>query len=175
MSLVWVRYLPSSLKGTCSWLVKFVYNVFLPQTSYISSMKQSLNRTTIFKLIVHGTKLRMTCEEKENKQKNATFQAKIEIYLSFPSKLHCAICLSTMFTNEDFMSDVISFYCSILQWFVHFWMTFSTNSIRSSCQIIFCEWKKWVFRNILASKITFWPVFLKSIFLIDKIHVYNWS
>ena len=38
------------LKITCSRLVTIVYNFFLPQTLYISSMKPSLNRTTIFKL-----------------------------------------------------------------------------------------------------------------------------
>ena len=34
-------------------------------------MKPSLNRTTIFKLIVHGIELHAAFEERENKQKNA--------------------------------------------------------------------------------------------------------
>ena len=36
-------------------------------------MKPSLNRATIFKLIVHGIKLHTAFEERENKQKNAEF------------------------------------------------------------------------------------------------------
>ena len=36
-------------------------------------MKPSLNRTTIFKLIVHEIELYMEYEERENKQKNAEF------------------------------------------------------------------------------------------------------
>ena len=51
--------------------MKFVYNFFLPQILYISRMKPSLNRTTIFKLIVHGIELHSAFEERENKQKNA--------------------------------------------------------------------------------------------------------
>ena len=34
-------------------------------------MKPSFNRTTIFKLIVHGIELRTAFEERENKQKKA--------------------------------------------------------------------------------------------------------
>ena len=34
-------------------------------------MKPSLNRTTIFKLIVHKIELHAAFEERENKQKNA--------------------------------------------------------------------------------------------------------
>ena len=34
-------------------------------------MKPSLNRTIIFKLIVHGIDLHSAFEERENKQKNA--------------------------------------------------------------------------------------------------------
>ena len=34
-------------------------------------MKPSLNRTTIFKLIVHGIELHAAIEKRENKQKNA--------------------------------------------------------------------------------------------------------
>ena len=59
----------SCIKGTCSQLVKFVYNFFLPQTLYISSMKPSFNRTTIFKLIVQEIKLRAIFQGRENKQK----------------------------------------------------------------------------------------------------------
>ena len=54
-------------------LVKFVYDFFLPKTFYISSMKPSLNRTTIFKLIVYWIELHVAFEERENKQKNAKF------------------------------------------------------------------------------------------------------
>ena len=42
------------LKGLDHDWATFVYNFFLPQTLYISSLK----RTTIFKLIVHGIELR---------------------------------------------------------------------------------------------------------------------
>ena len=59
------------IKGTETRLVKFVYNFFLPKILYISRMKPSLNRTTSFKLIVHGIELHAAFEEKENKQKNA--------------------------------------------------------------------------------------------------------
>ena len=45
-------------------------------------MKPSLNRTTIFKLIVHGIELHATFEERENKQKNAKLLLK-ELELSF--------------------------------------------------------------------------------------------
>ena len=41
-------------------------------------MKPSLNRTTIFKFIVHGIELHTVFEERENKQKNATFLIKKE-------------------------------------------------------------------------------------------------
>ena len=34
-------------------------------------MKPSLNRTTIFKFIVHGIELHAALEERESKQKNA--------------------------------------------------------------------------------------------------------
>ena len=48
---------------------------FYPKLLYISSMKLSLSRTTILKLIVHGIELHAhaTFEERENKQKNAKF------------------------------------------------------------------------------------------------------
>ena len=65
---MWTLMRTISVKGTCSRLVKFVYNFFLKtQTLYISSMKPSLN----FKLIVHGIEPCATFEERENKQKNA--------------------------------------------------------------------------------------------------------
>ena len=47
-------------------------------------MKRSLNRTTIFKLIVHGIELHAAFEESENKQKNAKLQLK-RLELSFVS------------------------------------------------------------------------------------------
>ena len=77
-----------SFKGTQTRLVKFVHNFFLPQILYISRMKSSLNKTTIFKLMVHGIELRAAFEERENKQKNAKLQLKKQSYLSFPIKLH---------------------------------------------------------------------------------------
>ena len=76
------------LKGTKTRLVKFVYKqkrstegcskfkfyfFFLPQTFIHRSMKLSLNRTTIYKHIVHGIELHAAFEERENKQKNAKF------------------------------------------------------------------------------------------------------
>ena len=39
-------------------------------------MKPSLNRTTIFKLIVHGIELHAAFEKRENKQKNAKLVVK---------------------------------------------------------------------------------------------------
>ena len=45
-------------------------------------MKPSVNRTTIFKLIVHGIELHAAFEERENKQKNAKFWFK-NLELSF--------------------------------------------------------------------------------------------
>ena len=36
-------------------------------------MKPSVNKTTIFKLIVHGIELPVAFEERENKQKKANF------------------------------------------------------------------------------------------------------
>ena len=64
-----------AFKGTCSRLVKFVYNFFLSQSLYISSMKPSLNRTTIFKPTAHGIELRAAFEEREkiNELKNTKF------------------------------------------------------------------------------------------------------
>ena len=46
---------------------------FYPKLLYISSMKPSLNRTTIFKLIVHRIELHAAFDERENTQKNAKF------------------------------------------------------------------------------------------------------
>ena len=51
--------------------LKFAYNFVLSQPLYISSMKPSLDRMTIFKLIVHG--IDPLVEERENKQKDAKF------------------------------------------------------------------------------------------------------
>ena len=62
--------------------MKFVYIFFLHRILYISRMKPSLNRTTIFKLIVHGIELHATFEKRENKQKNAKLQLK-KLELSF--------------------------------------------------------------------------------------------
>ena len=70
------RFMQGLLEGTCSRVLKFffLYNFFLTQTLYISSVKPFLNRTTIFKLIVHGIELHEAFEEeRENKQKNAKF------------------------------------------------------------------------------------------------------
>ena len=47
-------------------------------------MKPSLNRTTIFKLIVHGIELHAAFDERENKQKNAKLYFK-KLELSFVS------------------------------------------------------------------------------------------
>ena len=47
-------------------------------------MKSSLNRATIFKLIVHGIELHAAFEERENKQKNAKLLLK-KLELSFVS------------------------------------------------------------------------------------------
>ena len=58
------EYLSLNFKGTWTRLVKFVYIFFLHQILYISRMKPSLNRTTIFKLIVHGIELHATFEKK---------------------------------------------------------------------------------------------------------------
>ena len=46
---------------------------FLSKLLYISSMKPSQSRTTIFKLIVHGIELHEAFTERENKQQNAKF------------------------------------------------------------------------------------------------------
>ena len=49
---------------------------FYPKLLYISSMKPSLNRKIIFKLIVHRIELHAGFEERENKQKNTKFEFK---------------------------------------------------------------------------------------------------
>ena len=54
-------------------------------------MKPSLNRTTIFKLIVHGIELHAAFEEREIKQKNAKFIFKI-LELSFFSHKIALVC-----------------------------------------------------------------------------------
>ena len=101
--------------------MKFVYNFFLPQILYISRMKTSLNRTTIFKLIVHGIELYAAFEKRENKQKNAKLWLK-KLELSFFSHKFALVMqfcwekidnskllnvykhkgLVPMFTNKDF-------------------------------------------------------------------------
>ena len=60
----------------------FVYNLFLPQTFIHQQYEPSLNRMTIYKLIVHGIELHAAFGEKENKQKNAKFWFK-NLELSF--------------------------------------------------------------------------------------------
>ena len=61
------------LKGTLTRLVKLLTISFYPELLYISSMKPTFNRTTIFKIIVHGIELHASFEERENKQKNTKF------------------------------------------------------------------------------------------------------
>ena len=64
---------PVYLKGhRHDWWSLFTISSF-PKLLYISSMKSSENRTTIFKLIVLGIELHAAFEERENKQKNAKF------------------------------------------------------------------------------------------------------
>ena len=54
------------------WWSLFTITLY-PKLLYNSSVKPSLNRTTIFKLIVHGIELHAAFEERENKQKNSKF------------------------------------------------------------------------------------------------------
>ena len=62
-----------SLKGLGhDWWSLFTIS-FYPKLLYISSMKPSLNRTTIFILIAYGIELHAAFEERENKQKNFKF------------------------------------------------------------------------------------------------------
>ena len=50
-------------------------------------MKPSQNRTTIFKLIVHGIELHAAFEGRENKQKNTKFSLKLfRVIFLFPQK-----------------------------------------------------------------------------------------
>ena len=70
-------------------------------------MKPSLNRTTIFKLNVHGIELRVAVEERENEQKNAKFTLKNWELSFFSQKIalrnvYKHKCLVTMFTNKVF-------------------------------------------------------------------------
>ena len=142
--------------------MKFVYNFFYAKLLYISSMKRSLNRTTIFKLIVHEIELYAAFEERENKQKNVKllfknlelsfFSNKIVLVMKFCGKRKITLNY-TMFINinglwqclhiNHFMSDCSSLFVqSFPKWFVHIWMTFCENSIRISCQTIFVN-KHW--------------------------------
>ena len=51
------------------------------------STEASQNRTTIFKLIVHGIELHAAFEERENKQKNAKFNLIFfRVIFLFPQK-----------------------------------------------------------------------------------------
>ena len=62
---------------------------FYPKLLYTSSMEPSINRTTVFKLIVLGIELHTAFEERENKKKRMlNFNSKIKSFLSFPTKLH---------------------------------------------------------------------------------------
>ena len=70
---IWPRYHWLMLKGhRHDWWSLFTIS-FFPKFLNISSMKPSKNRTTIFKLIVHGIELHTAFEKRENKQKNAKF------------------------------------------------------------------------------------------------------
>ena len=92
-------YICRSFKGTCSRLAKFVYNFLLSQTLYISSMRPSLNRTTIFKLIVHWIERVIWILRKER----LILIKKWELSFS-PTKLHDVYkhkWLVTLFTNND--------------------------------------------------------------------------
>ena len=81
-------------KGTCSRLVKFAYNFFLPQNLYISSMKPSLHSAT-FSNLLYGEKryAQYLMKEKINKR-TLNFNDEIESYLSFPIKLHYAVLIN---------------------------------------------------------------------------------
>ena len=81
--LIWTNKYCAHKKETflCLWWLKgqrhdwgCLFKIsFFPKLLYISSMNPSQNRTTIFKLIVHGIELHAVFEERENKQKNAKF------------------------------------------------------------------------------------------------------
>ena len=104
---------------------------FFPKLLYISSMKPSQNRTTIFKLIVHVIELHAAFDERENKKrtlnfnlnflelsffshKNALvmqFYGKRKITLNYAMFINCSCkCLQI----KTFMNDFSSVYCSIL-------------------------------------------------------------
>ena len=72
-------------------------------------MKPSLNRTTIFKIIVHGIELHAACEKRENKQKNAKRKITLNYSMFINIKGSCQ-CLQI----KTFMGDFSSVYCSIL-------------------------------------------------------------
>ena len=68
---VCLLYHHPNLKGhRHDWWCLFTIS-FFPKLLYISSMKPSQNRATIFKRIVHGIELHAAFEERENKQTNA--------------------------------------------------------------------------------------------------------
>ena len=112
-----------SLKGhRHDWCCLFTIS-FFPKLFDISSMKPSQNKSTIFKLIVHGIELHAAFEERENKQKNAKFWFKVfRVIFLFPQKCisdalfwgklkkdnskSCNVYkhkrLVTVFTNKDF-------------------------------------------------------------------------
>ena len=75
IGLIFMSAVPWSLKGLRHdwWSLFTILLFFLPQTFIHRSMKPSLNRTTIYKHIVHGIELHAAFEERENKQKNAKF------------------------------------------------------------------------------------------------------
>ena len=106
---------------------------FYTKLLYISSMKQSLKRMTIFKLILHWVELHAAFEERENKQKNAKFfftnlelsffSNKFAFVMQFCGKrkitLNYAMCINIngswqCLQTKTSMSDFSSVYCSIL-------------------------------------------------------------
>ena len=84
-------------------------------------MKPSQNRTTIFKLIVHGIELHVAFEERDIKKKNAKFSLKSVMQFYEKRKITQNY---TLFINingscqclkiKTYMSDFSSVYCSIL-------------------------------------------------------------
>ena len=68
-----ITFSQTFLKGLGHDRLRLLTISFYPKLLYISSMKPSVNRTTIFKHIVHGKKLHAAFEERENIQKNAKF------------------------------------------------------------------------------------------------------
>ena len=75
---------------------------FYPKVLYNSSMKPSLNRTTVFKLIVHGIELRAAFEERENKHfkilELSFFFHKIALVMQFCGKRKITL-NNAMFAN----------------------------------------------------------------------------